>query len=97
MRPAARRAPYFAPTLRQLLRYLHYAGFRLLAWQDTTAQTLGYMQERGDGRLERQLKSAAIAADRKRRPESTKRLAQRRFLSPFPILGGRRGEVTRSF
>jgi cyclopropane fatty-acyl-phospholipid synthase-like methyltransferase len=66
MRPVMRRAPYFAPTLGQLLRYLEPAGFRLLAWQDTTAQTLAYMQQRQDGRLEQALQSAATAADRKR-------------------------------
>jgi hypothetical protein len=60
-----RRAPYFAPTFGQLLRHLGRAGFRLLAWQDTMAQTLAYMQ-RGVGRLEEQLRSAATVADRQR-------------------------------
>jgi SAM-dependent methyltransferase len=50
MRPVMRIAPYFAPALGQLLRHLERAGFRLLAWQDTTAQVLAYMQERRDGR-----------------------------------------------
>ncbi len=66
MRPVMRRAPCFAPALGQLLRHLERAGFRLLAWQDTTAQTLAYMQEPRNGRLEQQLESAATAADRKR-------------------------------
>ena len=59
MRPVRRRAPYFAPTLAQLLRHLEHAGFRLLAWQDTTAQTLAYMQQRREGRLEQALQSAS--------------------------------------
>jgi cyclopropane fatty-acyl-phospholipid synthase-like methyltransferase len=66
MRPVMRRAPYFAPTLGKLLRYLEHAGFRLLAWQDTTTQTLAYMQQRQDGRLERALESATTAAERER-------------------------------
>src|SRR5262249_37472762 len=64
MRPVTRRAPYFASTLGQLLRYLEHAGFRLLAWQDTTTQTLAYMQRRQGGRLERALQSATTAAER---------------------------------
>jgi len=66
MRPVMRRAPYFALTLGQLLRYLEHAGFRLLAWQDTTTQTLAFMQQRQDGRLEQALQSATTAAERKR-------------------------------
>jgi SAM-dependent methyltransferase len=66
MRPVMRRAPYFAPTFGQLLRHLERAGFRLLTWQDTTSQTLAYMRERRDDRLEHRLKSATTAADRSR-------------------------------
>jgi len=65
MRPVMRRAPYFAPTLGLLVRHLERARLRLLVWQDTTAQVLRYMRERGDGRLERQLKAASTAAERK--------------------------------
>ncbi len=65
MRTVMRRAPYFSPTLRQLLGHLERAGFRLLAWQDTTAQTLAYMQERGNGRSVPQVNSVT-AADRSR-------------------------------
>ncbi len=66
IRPVMRRAPYFAPTLGQLLRNLEKAGFRLLAWQDTTAHVLAYMRELQDGQLEQRLKSAATATDRGR-------------------------------
>ncbi len=65
MRTVMRRAPYFSPTLRQLLSHLERAGFRLLAWQDTTGQTLAYMQERGNGRSVPQVNSVT-AADRSR-------------------------------
>lgn len=46
MRPVTRRAPYIAPTLPQLLRYVEGAGFRVLTWSDTTDTVLTYMQER---------------------------------------------------
>jgi ubiquinone/menaquinone biosynthesis C-methylase UbiE len=46
MRPLTRRAPYTAPTLPQLLRYVEGAGFRVLTWRDTTDTVLTYMQER---------------------------------------------------
>ena len=65
MRPVMRRAPYFAPSLGALVRQLQRTKLRLLVWQDTTAQVLGYMRERGDGRLEQQLKAAATVAERK--------------------------------
>jgi len=44
MRPATRRAPYIAPALPQLVRYVEGAGFRVLTWRDTTATVLPYMQ-----------------------------------------------------
>jgi cyclopropane fatty-acyl-phospholipid synthase-like methyltransferase len=65
MRPVMRRAPYFAPTLGALVRHLERTRLRLLVWQDTTAQVLSYMRERGDGRLEHQLKTAPTIAERK--------------------------------
>jgi SAM-dependent methyltransferase len=46
MRPVTRRAPYIAPTLPQLLRYIEGAGFRVLTWRDTTDTVLTYMQGR---------------------------------------------------
>src|SRR5499427_10035443 len=44
MRPATRRAPYIAPALPQLVRYVEGAGFRVLTWRDTTATVLQYMR-----------------------------------------------------
>jgi ubiquinone/menaquinone biosynthesis C-methylase UbiE len=46
MRSVTRRAPYIAPTLPQLLRYVEGAGFRVLTWRDTTDMVLTYMQGR---------------------------------------------------
>jgi hypothetical protein len=46
MRPVTRRAPYSAPTLPQLVRYVERAGFRVLTWRDTTDMVLTYMQGR---------------------------------------------------
>jgi ubiquinone/menaquinone biosynthesis C-methylase UbiE len=46
MRPVTRRAPYIAPALPQLLRYIEGAGFRVLTWRDTTDTVLTYMQRR---------------------------------------------------
>lgn len=42
MRPARRRAPYFAPTLAQLIRHVEEAPLRVLTWRDTTAVALDY-------------------------------------------------------
>ena len=46
MRPVTRRAPYIAPTLPQLVRYVERAGFRVLTWRDTIDTVLTYMQGR---------------------------------------------------
>jgi ubiquinone/menaquinone biosynthesis C-methylase UbiE len=46
MRPVTRRAPYIAPALPQLVRYVEGAGFRVLTWRDTTDTVLTYMQGR---------------------------------------------------
>jgi ubiquinone/menaquinone biosynthesis C-methylase UbiE len=42
MRPVMREAPYIAPSLPQLIRYVEDAGLRLLTWRDTTNVVLGY-------------------------------------------------------
>ena len=74
MRPVTRRAPYIAPTLPQLVRYVEGAGFRVLTWRDTTDTVLAYMQgrreellpgvERGTqaARLRRQRRLAMLTA-----------------------------------
>jgi cyclopropane fatty-acyl-phospholipid synthase-like methyltransferase len=89
MRPVMRRAPYFAPTLGQLLRHLERAGFRLLAWQDTTAQTLAYMQQPRNGRLDQQVKSATTGADRKRYQRSLQ--LRDAYVEALSVQGSRTG------
>ena len=45
MAPATRHAPYIAPSLPQLIRYVEAAGLRLMAWHDSTAQIVAYFQQ----------------------------------------------------
>jgi len=42
MRPVTRQAPYIAPTLPQLIRYVDEFGLRALSWRDTTPRVLDY-------------------------------------------------------
>jgi ubiquinone/menaquinone biosynthesis C-methylase UbiE len=42
MRPVMREAPYIAPSLPQLIRYVEDAGLRMLTWRDTTSIVLDY-------------------------------------------------------
>jgi SAM-dependent methyltransferase len=42
MRPLRREAPYFAPSLPQLIRLVEGAGMRALTWRDTTGRVLTY-------------------------------------------------------
>jgi ubiquinone/menaquinone biosynthesis C-methylase UbiE len=42
MRPVTRQAPYIAPSLPQLLRYVERAGMRVLTWRDSTSHVLDY-------------------------------------------------------
>jgi SAM-dependent methyltransferase len=42
MRPVMREAPYIAPSLPQLIRYVEGAGLRMLTWRDTTDVVLEY-------------------------------------------------------
>jgi ubiquinone/menaquinone biosynthesis C-methylase UbiE len=42
MRPLMRQAPYVAPSLPQLIRYIETAGLQLLTWRDTTPVVVDY-------------------------------------------------------
>jgi hypothetical protein len=42
MRRVTRQAPYIAPTLPQLLRYVEGGGLRVLTWRDSTSLVLDY-------------------------------------------------------
>jgi SAM-dependent methyltransferase len=46
MASASRRAPYYAPTLPQLIRQLEHAGLRLLTWRDTTPLVLADFEQK---------------------------------------------------
>jgi ubiquinone/menaquinone biosynthesis C-methylase UbiE len=42
MAPVMREAPYIAPSLPQLIRYIEDAGMRMLTWRDTTSIAVDY-------------------------------------------------------
>jgi SAM-dependent methyltransferase len=42
MKPVMRQAPYIAPSLPQLIRYIEAAGLRVLTWRDTTRVVIEY-------------------------------------------------------
>jgi ubiquinone/menaquinone biosynthesis C-methylase UbiE len=42
MKPVMRQAPYIAPSLPQLIRYIENAGLRILTWRDTTSIVVEY-------------------------------------------------------
>ena len=42
MLPVTRRAPYIAPSLPQLIRYVEEPGLRMLTWRDSTVTVLRY-------------------------------------------------------
>ncbi len=44
MRPVMRQAPYIAPSLPQLVRYIEGAGLRMVAWRDTTDIAVDYFR-----------------------------------------------------
>jgi SAM-dependent methyltransferase len=67
MRPVTRRAPYIAPTLPQLVRYVEGAGFRVLTWRDTTDMVLMYMQERSTALLPGVERGTRAARQRRQR------------------------------
>jgi ubiquinone/menaquinone biosynthesis C-methylase UbiE len=50
MAPVTRRAPYIAPSLPQLIRYVEDAGLRLLTWRDTSALVLEHFRRRKEQR-----------------------------------------------
>ena len=45
MEPATRHAPFIAPSLPQLIRYVEAAGLRLMTWQDSTARIVASFQQ----------------------------------------------------
>ena len=65
MRPVTRQAPYIAPALPQLLRYVEGAGFRVLTWRDTTDTVLAYLQGRREDLLQRVEHGTCVARQRR--------------------------------
>jgi SAM-dependent methyltransferase len=45
MAPVTREAPFIAPTLPQLVRYVEGPGLRLLGWRDTSGRVLAYWRQ----------------------------------------------------
>src|SRR5262245_16023923 len=67
MRPVTRRAPYSAPTLPQLVRYVEGAGYRVLTWRDTTETVLTHMQGRREELLQGVERGTRAARQRRQR------------------------------
>src|SRR5262245_7242702 len=67
MRPVTRRAPYIAPALPRLLRYVERAGYRVLTWRDTMDMVLTYMQGRREDLLQGMERGTRAARRRQRR------------------------------
>ena len=65
MGPLKRQAPYYAPSLTQLIRYVENAGMRLMTWRDTTQRVLDYFS--GIQALLTSSDPAAAALDPKQR------------------------------
>ena len=64
MRPITRRAPYIAPSLPQLIRYVEGTGLRLLTWRDTTGRVLEYF-----GRMKAMLEGRPAPQRREQAPQ----------------------------
>jgi SAM-dependent methyltransferase len=67
MRSVTRRAPYIAPALPQLVRYVEGAGFRVLTWRDTTATVFAYLQGRRESLLQEVEPGTRAAQHRRQR------------------------------
>jgi SAM-dependent methyltransferase len=88
MRPATRRAPFIAPSLPQLMRYVEGAGLRVLRWQDSSARVVEH-QRPMKAHLEQR---AARTEDneRRRRYERFAAIADA-YITTLTKFGGRTG------
>ena len=87
MAPATRNAPFVAPSLPQLIRYVEAAGLRLTTWQDSTARIVAYFQ---------QVKARLGPPDAQPDPEAHPwrewiRTTTDAYLATLDTLGGRTG------
>lgn len=85
MRPVMRQAPYIAPSLPQLIRYVEDAGLRMLTWRDTTSMVVEYFARM------RKLVLHASDADDSRRQSGIPILDG--YFETFAHLGGRAGAL----
>ncbi len=88
MAPVTRRAPYIAPPLPQLIRYVEDAGLRLITWRDTTDMVLRHFEERRDAG-DQQPESRPNAESRRRRERQ--RAARDAYIEALKNHGGRTG------
>ncbi len=88
MRPVTRRAPFIAPSLPQLLRYVDGAGLRVQTWRDTTVHVLEYFDR---------MKTALTKAPPQARGDTEGRWWQaviNGYVETLAKLGGRTGILT---
>jgi hypothetical protein len=87
MASATRHAPFVAPSLPQLIRYVEAAGLRLMTWQDSTARIIAYFQQ-----AKARLGPPDARPDQEARPwQKWIRLATDAYLTTLDELGGRTG------
>jgi sarcosine/dimethylglycine N-methyltransferase len=88
MRAVTRGAPFIAPTLPQLIRYVEGAGLRVVDWQDTSADVVEYFRPI-KARFE---DKAARTDDSERRQRYERIVAQANaYITTLADLGGRTG------
>jgi ubiquinone/menaquinone biosynthesis C-methylase UbiE len=85
MRPATRQAPYIAPSLPQLLRYIEDAGLRILTWRDTTSIVIEFFLK-----MRNQVLNAPESQDSRRK---TGIPILDGYIETLAHLGGRTGAV----
>ena len=89
MTPVTRQAPYRAPTLPQLIRYVEAAGLRLLTWQDTTHRIVAYFDQ-----VKTRYGPLEPGPDEEARPwRRWIRITTNAYLTTLDELGGRTGIV----
>jgi cyclopropane fatty-acyl-phospholipid synthase-like methyltransferase len=88
MRPATRRAPFIAPSLPQLLRYVEGAGLRVLRWQDSSARVVEH-QRLMKAHLEQ--RTARTDDDERRRRYERFAAITDAYITTLAKLGGRTG------
>jgi ubiquinone/menaquinone biosynthesis C-methylase UbiE len=84
--PITREAPWIAPSLPQLIRYVDDAGLRVLTWRDTTPRVLEYFQH-----IKASMQSAPSTGDQGA-PSGLAIVDG--YIETFSNLGGRTGILT---